>query len=364
MALWSRLLRVLRVSSPTRWRNGGRSRDHRDRGGPQLHPVHTSRGLGEIGASASGQAHHRRLTRIWSSEHDPGVSTGAVGAGRHGPPTVAHIRDWAPETRLSRFVFGLVGRRADVVVANSSVVASQFKGAALRRPVRVIHNPIDLVRFASAAADGPAVRRALRIAPRSVVLTVVGPLAPLKGQDDAIETFADLLSSGCDADLLLVGSAKFSAAGTQLDNVGFARALHSLAAERGIGERVRFLGERADVADLLLAATDLLLMPFWREGFGRVAVEAMAMGVPVAAAAIGGPLDIVRDGVDGLLLPPRQPHAWSRELLPLVQSRKLREELGVHRPERARDFDIERNVDAMLSLYRELLAVEGPRAPL
>ncbi|HVX33028.1 MAG TPA: glycosyltransferase family 4 protein [Solirubrobacterales bacterium] len=323
----------------------------------RLHPVHTTRGLFEIGRSAlQVRAAVARLRPDLVHANTTRASLLAVLARhRDRPPIVAHIRDWAPDGRLPRLVDGVIGRRADAVVANSTTVGDQFRDVRLRRPVRVIHNAVDLDRFDPAASDGAAVRTELRIPAERIVLSVIGQLAPIKGQDDAIEILAGLLEAGCDAELLLVGTAKFTAPGASLDNEEFERRLHSVAAERGVLERVRFLGERGDVPDVL-AASDLMLMPFWREGFGRVAIEAMALGVPVAAAAVGGPLDIVRPGVDGLLLPPREPVAWVPELLPLLGDRGRRIEMGAHGRERAREFSLQSQINAVMGLYGELVA--------
>ncbi|HEY2478686.1 MAG TPA: glycosyltransferase family 4 protein [Solirubrobacterales bacterium] len=325
----------------------------------RLHPLHTSRGIYEIGRSAlQVRAAVSRLHPDLVHANTTRASLLAVLARhRSGPPIVAHIRDWAPDGRLPRLVDGLVGRRADAVVANSTTVGDQFRGVRLRRPVRVIHNAVDLTRFDPAVCDGARVRQELGIPAERVVLSVIGQLAPIKGQDEAIEILAGLLGEGREVELLLVGTAKFTAPGASLDNQDFERRLHRLAAERGVAERVRFLGERGDVPDLL-AATDMMLMPFWREGFGRVAIEAMALGVPVAAAAVGGPLDIVRPGVDGLLLPPRDPAAWTRELAPLLADRERRLELGERGRERAREFSLDRQTDAVLGLYRGLAGVQ------
>ncbi len=322
----------------------------------RLHPLHTTRGLVEIGRSS---LQVRRLV----SSLAPGVvhanTTRAsllalLARHRAGPPVVAHIRDWAPEGRFSRAVLGTIARRADAIVANSAYIADQFDGLPLRRPVRVIHNPVDLERFDPAVADGAAVRRQLGVPADAIALAVVAQLTPWKGQDDAIRALAELPAGEREVILLLVGSAKFAAAGTQFDNPAFERELHRLASELGVAERVRFAGERADVPDVL-AATDLLLMPSWREAFGRIAIEAMAMGVPVAATEVGGPAEIVRPGVDGLLLPPRDPGAWSRGLAPLLEDTGRREEMGGKGLLRARDFSLEAHAAAVRDLYGELI---------
>lgn len=320
----------------------------------RLHPLHTSRGLAEIGYSslqikrlafrAAPDLVHANTTR---------AALLALLARRPRPPVLAHIRDWVPEGRFSQFVLGVVARRADAVVANSAYIARQFDGLPLRRPVQVIHNPVDLERFNSAGADGRAVRRELGIDPEAIVVAMVAQLTPWKGQDDAIRALAGLPASNREPILLLAGSAKFAAAGAQFDNLAFERRLHSLAFELGVGERVRFAGERADVPDVL-AATDVLLMPSWREAFGRIAIEAMAMGVPVLATEVGGPTEIVRAGVDGLLLPPKEPEAWSRALESLLASAARRSRMGQEGRARAREFSVEGHVAAFRRLYADL----------
>ena len=320
----------------------------------RLHPLHTSRGLAEIGRSAlqvRGLARRRAPDLIHANTTRAALL--ALLARRPRPPVLAHIRDWAPEGRFSRAVLGIVARRADLVVANSAYIAAQFDGLPLRRPVAVIHNPVDLGKFDPATTDRAAVRRELELPEEAVALAVVAQLTPWKGQDDAIRALAELRASGRDATLLLAGSAKFAGAGTQFDNRAYERQLHELAAELGVADRVRFLGERGDVPEVL-AATDLLLLPSWREAFGRIAIEAMAMGVPVAATETGGPAEIVRPGTDGLLLPPRQPEAWARALEALVDDGAERERMGRAGRERARDFSVPVHAERMLGAYRSL----------
>lgn len=322
----------------------------------RLHPLHTSRSLVEIARSS---LQVRRIVGRLRPDLVYANTTRAallcLLARRRRPPVLAHIRDRAPEGRFSRAVFRLIARRADAIVATSDYVARQFDGLAPRRSVRVINDPIDLTRFDRGAADGAAVRRELGISPQTVVLSVVGQLTPLKGQDVAIEALAGLRGAGHDVALLLVGSVKFAGAGTQLDNVAFGEGLAELATELGVGDRVHLLGERPDVPELL-AATDVLLMPFWRDAFGRVAVEAMAMGIPVAASSVGGPAEIVRADVDGVHVPPKESRAWAAALAPLVADPELRARMGRSAERRARDFAVDVHTGRMLALYRELLA--------
>lgn len=321
----------------------------------RLHPVHTSRGLAEIGRSAlQVRSLAGRLGPDLVHANTTRAALLALLARRSRPPVLAHIRDWAPEGRFSRAVLGVVARRADLVVANSAYIARQFDGLALRRPAEVIHNPVDLGRFDPQAVDRAGVRRELGLGEDEVTLAVVAQLTPWKGQDDAIRVLAELRAEGREATLLLAGSAKFSGAGTQFDNAAYADGLRGLAAELGVADRVRFLGERDDVP-AVLAAADVLLLPSWQEAFGRIAIEAMAMGVPVAATDAGGPAEIVRPGVDGLLLEPRRPDEWARALRPLVDSAETRARMGAAGRERARGFSVPVHAAQVMAMYRDLL---------
>lgn len=321
----------------------------------RLHPIHTSRGLAEIGRSA---LQVRRLVARLRPDLVHANTTRAallalLARDRSGPPVLAHVRDWVPEGRFSRFVLALVARRAAAVVANSAYIARQFDGLPMRGPVRVIHNPVDLQRFDPGAVDGGSVRRELGVAADATVLAVVAQLTPWKGQDDAIGIVADLAGRGQDVTLLLAGSAKFAATGTSFDNLEFERRLQTMTEELGVGERVRFLGERSDVA-AILAATDILLMPSWREAFGRIAVEAMAMGTPVVATDVGGPPEILDSGAEGLLLAPRRPDLWAGEIERLLGDPGLLSTMGERARWRAADFELGAHAATVLDCYRDL----------
>lgn len=326
----------------------------------RLHPLHTSRGLLEIGRSA---LEVRRIAAAVGADVIHANTTRAALLAllvrRRRPPVVSHIRDWVPEGRFSHVVLDLVARRSDLVVANSAYIAGQFDGLRLRRPVRVLHNPVDLAQFDPGKFDPASARRLLELPSGAVTLAVVAQLTPWKGQDDAIRALAAL--PGRKAVLLLAGSAKFSGAGTQFDNARFARDLHALAAELGVADRVRFLGEREDVPRIL-AATDILLVPSWREAFGRIAVEGMAMEVPVVATSVGGPAEIVRAGEDGLLLAPREPARWAEALQPLVEDAALRRRMGEAGRLRAKDFEVSRHVEQVVASYRETLSAPADAA--
>jgi L-malate glycosyltransferase len=277
-------------------------------------------------------------------------------AGRRAP-LVVHCRDVLPHGRLGDAVRAVVLARADRVVAISRHVATNFAGPGWRaRGVRVVDNAVDLDRFDPALIDPASARAAVR-AGDEPVLSVIAQLTPWKGQDLAIRILAELRDRLPSAILLLAGRAKFVSATTRYDNLGFERSLHELVRELWLEDRVRFLGECAD-PERILAATDVLLVPSVVEPFGRTIIEAMAMGVPVAATSVGGPSEILRDGTDGRLLVGRDPARWAsavQELLDWPPDRRR-----AARAHAATRFSRARHAQLMLGVYQEALAAEIP----
>jgi glycosyltransferase involved in cell wall biosynthesis len=105
--------------------------------------------------------------------------------------------------------------------------------------------------------------------------------------------------------------------------------LRELAAELGVTDRVRLLGQvrRSEVPDLVRSSDVVACLP-WYEPFGIVPLEAMACGVPVLGSAVGGLLDSVVDGVTGILIPARSPDIAAERLRDLLADEDGRRAMG------------------------------------
>jgi glycosyltransferase involved in cell wall biosynthesis len=97
---------------------------------------------------------------------------------------------------------------------------------------------------------------------------------------------------------------------------------------------------------------DVLLVPSWEEPFGIVVLEGMASGIPVIATSAGGPLDILRPGVDGLLVPPRNPQALADAVIAALAQREQIVKAARHRAEA--EFDIRKIVPRIEAFYRKV----------
>ena len=296
-------------------------------------------------------ARRRRIDLLHANSLRAGV---AAALSRAGAPLVVTVRDCLPLSRGARLAQSFVGGRADVVVANSSYTAARF-AAGGGGTARVVYPPIDLDRFDPSRYSRSLARVRLGVAEGTPLLGVVAQITPWKGQLEAIETLAAVRASVPDARLVLVGGVLFAAETTRFDNRAYEQLLRRAAADLGVIDGVSFLGERDDVP-ALLSALDLLLVPSWEEPFGRAAAEGLAMGVPVLATAVGGTAEVIEDGVDGLLLPPREPSSWARACVGLLRDPDRRAAFSGAGRRRVLDrFPRQRHVTATLDIYRGLV---------
>ncbi|MEU4674028.1 glycosyltransferase [Amycolatopsis sp. NPDC023774] len=224
----------------------------------------------------------------------------------------------ADRIRLER----LVGRRAGRVIATCSDEVFELSRMGVPRTrISIVPCGVDLKRF---TPDGHVAK--CRAAHR---LVAVGRLVPRKGFDTAIAALARLP----DTELVIAGGPEKG----RLASDPEALRLRQLAQRTGVADRVRFAGQvsRSTMPALLRSADAVVCTP-WYEPFGIVPLEAMACGVPVVAAAVGGLTDTVVDGVTGLLVRPRRADELAARVRLLIEDPGLRHAYGSAGLDRAR----------------------------
>ena len=131
--------------------------------------------------------------------------------------------------------------------------------------------------------------------------------------------------------------------------------LKKLAQNLGVMSRVRFLGWREDISDLMMSA-DVFVCSSRVEAFGIIIVEAWASRLPIAACAANGPAWLIKDGIDGLLTPVDDADALSRSILRLIEDPELRTRMAVHGYQRFETgFTKSAFAERSLELFRKLL---------
>ena len=205
--------------------------------------------------------------------------------------------------------------------------------------VRTIHNGVDTAEFApgAAAAQGRALRGELGLEERDLVAAFIGGDWEHKGLRHLIEALA--LAPGWQ--LLVAGRG-------QPDDY------RQLAAELGVGERIRWLGVRSDVRPVY-AAADAFVLPSSYETFSLVAFEAAASGLPVIASDVNGVRELITSGESGYLVEPRAEEIAAR-LRELAAEPGLRTRLGAAARESALRFRWEQMVREHHELFERLAA--------
>lgn len=261
-------------------------------------------------------------------------------------PVVWHMRDLMTDDDARAWLRRAVEQIRPEVIAISEAVAAQFEGMPCH--VRVVPNGIPIDRF----TPGPApegLRAELGLPEGVPAACVVGRLTPWKGHQALLRAWPAVRARVPEARLLVVGEVAFW-------EESYADELRALAAELGVAESVHWLGFREDVADLL-RLSDLLVLPSIDEPFGRVLIEAMAVGLPVVATAGGGVPEIVVDGETGLLAPPGNPAPLGDAIAALLGDPARARAMGAAGRARALErFDVRRVARQVQDLYDALLA--------
>ncbi|NPV68787.1 MAG: glycosyltransferase [Anaerolineae bacterium] len=198
------------------------------------------------------------------------------------------------------------------------------------------------------AAARAALRAELGLPPDALLAGLVCRLIEQKGIPYALRAFARVADRFPNAHLVIAGDGPLR------------NDLEAQARDRGLAERVRFLGWRTDTA-AIFAALDVFLMPSLWEGFGLVLLEAMAQGVPVIGSAVSAIPEVVADGETGLLCPPRDVDCLAAALGDLLADPGRRARLGAAGRARLEErFSSERMVAETIALYERLMAVSKP----
>jgi glycosyltransferase involved in cell wall biosynthesis len=246
-----------------------------------------------------------------------------------------------PARALLRFMDSLIARYATHVLVDSRsqrdfLIAQRIVSAAKSD---VLANGsicgVDGRRFRPDGEARARVRTELGAAGGDVVFLFVGRLAKDKGVPDLVAAFARVAERHPATRLVLVGP----------DEERLGRA----------AERVHWVGGTDRVEDYM-AAADVFCLPSHREGFGQVALEAAASGLPVIASRIYGLTDAVADGETGLLHPPGDIETLVQLMEKLLRQPDLRQRLGnVGRSRALGDFSADRVSQALLDCYRGIM---------
>ena len=207
--------------------------------------------------------------------------------------------------------------------------------------IRLIPRGVDVTKY--------HFRQPLEQAPACVTIGMISRLTPLKGHAYFLRAVASIFRRAPHIKVVIAGS-------VPQGKEKYQEELKLLCRRLGIAGIVEFIGHSDDVADIFKKLDMLVFASVVPEGFGRVIIEAQASGVPIVATRVGGVVDIVEDGVNGLLVNPRDPASLAEAVLKLVRDRGLAGRLSTAGRRSVEErFTLENMCRLTLSVYEEAL---------
>lgn len=246
---------------------------------------------------------------------------------------------WRSWGRVTRFVNRATVALDDVHLAVSDPVRDSMPPRARARARVVVHGvPVDAL--STRRGEREARRATLGLGEHDVAITTVANLRWTKDYPTLLRAAAVVVEQH--------PNARFFAAGQG----PLAEQTATAVTDLGLGDRFRLLGY-VDDTPALLAASDVFVLASRVEGLPIALIEAMAMGLPAVATAVGGTPTAMTDGVEGHLVPARDPDAMARAIGALVADPAARATMGAAALTRAREFDIANAATELAGIFEE-----------
>jgi len=268
-----------------------------------------------------------------------------------GVPCIVHCKGFDKHTVVER----LLSRRVATTICMTRAIENHCREQRIRSPeYHVVYDGLDLKKFrpTRSASD---VREELGIEADAPVVGVVGHIQEWKGQSVLVEAMSRVVRRYPQAVALIVG-------GAHKNGRAYAESLRRHVLDAGLERSVIFTGARDDVADVMGSMDVVAHTSVLPEPFGRVVIEAMAVGRPVIATRGGGVPEFVTDGVDGLLVTAGDADELADALCRLFGDASMRRMLAEGARKSVERFDVQYHVRTVTGIYRHVLGGAGVRA--
>jgi len=243
----------------------------------------------------------------------------------------------------NRFFSQIMGWSKYVIVISEIIgrhMVEDFKVSNDR--IRVIHRSVDLNKFKPKKFNSSS--------EPTCNIAIVGRITQLKGHDYFLKAMAQVVRNIPYAKIKIIGDAPRS-------KEAYLQELKHLVSRLNLEDKVEFLGNRSDIPELLAQTDVLVLSTVTPEAFGRVIIEAQAVGVPVVATKVGGVVDIIEDEKSGLLVMPRDVDAMAKAVLRILRDKALAERLVEEARKKIDEkFTLEHMALKTIGVYEELLS--------
>jgi glycosyltransferase involved in cell wall biosynthesis len=249
-------------------------------------------------------------------------------------------------------IYFVLDRATDKYVDRFIVVSDVLRNTLITKrhipteKVTKIYNGIEMSHYDPDVIDsrGVEIREGLGVKKDTILLGAIGRLVWQKGFEFLIRCLQEVVRVHREVKVVCVGD------GPLRNN------LEALSQSLKVRDIMIFTGFRSDIKDIL-SAVDIVVVPSLLEGFPMVTLEAMAMAKPIIATTIDGIMEQISDGVEGLLVPPRDAVALAAAINRLIESKELAHCLGMAARKRLeREFTVEKMIDETEEVYRSLMS--------
>ncbi|MBD2138039.1 glycosyltransferase family 4 protein [Anabaena sp. FACHB-1237] len=231
-------------------------------------------------------------------------------------PLVYHLHDILSLDHFSKtnlqVAITLINKFASLVIANSQASKNAFIAAGGKANIEVVYNGFNVNNYQVSENNITELKQQLQLT-NKFIIGHFSRLSPWKGQHILIDA---LVKCPENVIVILVGDALFG-------EDEYVNQLHQKVATLGIESRVKFLGFRNDIPQLMTMCDLVVHTSTAPEPFGRVIVEGMLCGKPVIAAKAGGAIELVEDGINGFLVTPNNPQELAQTINYCLQETEI-----------------------------------------
>jgi glycosyltransferase involved in cell wall biosynthesis len=249
---------------------------------------------------------------------------------------------WPRHNRLTRLANRLTYRLDDAQLCVSEDVRETIPPE-LQPRVRVLVHGVDVDAIRAQRASRDDVRRELGISPTEIVVGIVANFRREKAYEVWLDAAAEALRSPVPLRFVSVGQGPLE------------EEMRARLASMGLGERVMILGYRED-AVRVMSGFDVFTLTSRHEGLPVALMDALALGLPVVATAVGGIPQAITDGVEGRLVSPDDPQALAAAYVEVASDPQRLAGMAAAAAERGRSFDMDRPARELSALYESLAA--------
>tara|TARA_B100001564_G_scaffold298309_1_gene264375 strand:- start:2678 stop:3832 length:1155 start_codon:yes stop_codon:yes gene_type:complete len=247
-------------------------------------------------------------------------------------------KKWRTFDKISNFL-------SDKIVVNAEAIIDEMLALDSVNPNKVIciRNGINIEKFRIKNYDRNYIRSQFGLLESEFAWVKVANFSSIKGHKDLITSFKNL-DTKYQAKLFLVGK-----------DIGSLDELKTLVSECGLQDRIKFLGFREDIPEILLSM-DGYICASHTEGFSNAILEAMASGLPIIATNVGGNSEILKNEITGLLFKPKDKNEIINTMIKIMENNPLSEKLSKEALKTVNEkYSTKKMVESYIDIYKKAL---------